>query len=130
MAFGIHFHSSGNFSKAKRYFTALLGAASPIALLNSYGRKGVAALSAATPYDTGRTAASWSYEITVGDGIYRIDFTNDNLGEGWFPIALMLDIGHGTKGGTWVEGRNYIDPAIQPVFDSMADDLWREVRDL
>lgn len=98
----------------------------PRKILDRYGRAGVAALSAATPTDTGLTASSWSYEITVSKGSYEIRFNNSNIQNG-VPIAIILQYGHGTGTGGWVEGRDYINPAIQPIFDQIADEAWREV---
>ena len=94
--------------------------------LHEFGRKGVLALSQATPVDTGLTAASWRYEITQSDSGVEISFHNDNINKG-VNIALILQYGHGTGTGGWVEGRDYINPAIQPIFDEMADALWKEV---
>ena len=98
----------------------------PYKVLDRYGKAGVAALSAATPTDTGLTAASWFYEIAVSKGSYEIRFNNSNIQNG-VPIAIILQYGHGTGTGGWVEGRDYINPAIQPIFDKIADEAWREV---
>ena len=121
--------NKGDYSKLDKYFHDLLNAAR-LNILNEYGSKGVAALSAATPVDTGKTADSWYYEITNNGGVYSIVFHNSNISKDWFPVAIMLDVGHGTGTGGWVAGRNYIDPAIQPIFDKMADSVWEEVRNL
>lgn len=95
-------------------------------VLNRFGEMGVEALSRATPVDTGTTASMWRYLIEENkDGIV-ISFHNDNINNG-VNIALILQYGHGTGTGGWVEGRDYINPAIQPVFDEMADALWKEV---
>lgn len=95
-------------------------------MLDKYGEMGVAALSSATPEDTGETAASWSYKITRGFGTLTISFHNSNIQNG-FPVAVFLQYGHGTGTGGWVEGRDYINPAIQPIFDQILNDVWREV---
>lgn len=95
-------------------------------ILEKYGRMGVDALSRATPVDTGLTAASWSYEISESNGVYSIYWTNSNVSNG-VPIALILQLGHGTRNGGYVKGRDYINPALQPIFDQMADEAWREV---
>lgn len=121
--------NKGDYSKLDKYFRDLLNAAR-MNVLNKYGSEGVAALSAATPVDTGKTADSWYYEITNSGGVYSIVFHNSNISKDWFPVAIMLDVGHGTGTGGWVAGRNYIDPAIQPIFDKMADAVWEEVRNL
>lgn len=95
-------------------------------LLDKYGRDGVAALSSATPVDSGNTANSWYYEIENKKGQVRINFLNSNINQG-VPIAIMLQYGHGTGTGGWVQGRDYINPAIQPVFDRILQDIWKEV---
>lgn len=97
------------------------------AIFDKYGKEGVAALSAATPVDTGKTASSWSYEVVVSDGKVSIYWTNSNIYRG-IPIALIIQTGHATRGGTYVQGRDYINPAIRPIFDRMAEDVWKEVR--
>ena len=97
--------------------------------LDKYGREGVAALASATPVDSGLTASSWYYEITNGNGSATITFLNSNVNKG-VPIAIILQYGHGTGTGGWVEGRDYINPAIQPIFDRIANDAWREVTKL
>ena len=94
--------------------------------LKKYGQEGVAALAAATPVDSGLTASSWGYEITMANGSYSINWTNSNVVNG-VPIAIIIQLGHGTRNGGWVEGRDYINPAIQPVFDKIANEIWREV---
>lgn len=94
--------------------------------LDKYGREGVAALAAATPVDSGKTASSWSYEIVHKEGTVSINFTNSNIQNG-VPIAVILQYGHGTNNGGWVQGRDYINPAIQPVFDKIANNAWKEV---
>lgn len=95
-------------------------------LLDKYGRDGVAALSSATPVDSGNTANSWYYEIENKKGQVRINFLNSNINQG-VPIAIILQYGHGTGTGGWVQGRDYINPAIQPVFDRILQDIWKEV---
>ena len=94
--------------------------------LDKYGQAGVNALQAATPVDTGLTASSWYYEITNNDGVVRITFNNSNIQNG-VPIAIILQYGHATRNGGWVEGRDYINPAIQPIFDKITETAWREV---
>lgn len=97
--------------------------------LNKYGEEGVAALSAATPVDTGKTAASWSYEIAHTKTAVTIIWKNSNVVDG-VPIALILQYGHGTRNGGYVQGRDYINPAIQPIFDKILDSAWKEVKKL
>ena len=121
----ISFRQKGDFSK----LTSFLERAKEyvkIGDLDKYGREGVAALSSATPVDSGKTAGSWSYEITNKNGSVTISFNNSNIQNG-VPIAIILQYGHGTKNGGWVQGRDYINPAIQPVFDEIVDKAWREV---
>ena len=121
----ISFRQKGDFSKLTRF---LEKAKEVVKLgdLDKYGREGVAALSSATPIDSGETANSWFYEIKHGNGSATITFLNSNINEG-VPIAIILQYGHGTGTGGWVEGRDYINPAIQPVFDKIADEAWKEV---
>ena len=94
--------------------------------LDKYGREGVKALESATPVDTGLTARSWYYEIKKTNGSVSISFYNSNIQNG-IPIAIILQYGHGTGTGGWVEGRDYINPAIQPIFDKIAEKAWKEV---
>lgn len=94
--------------------------------LDKYGRKGVTALASATPVNTGLTANSWYYEIKKTNGMVSISFKNSNIQNG-VPIAIILQYGHGTRNGGWVEGRDYINPAIQPIFDEIATNAWQEV---
>lgn len=115
----------GDFSKLDRYFERIKEAAK-LGVLDKYGREGVAALASATPVDSGLTASSWYYEIERSNGRVSITFNNSNVNNG-VPIAIILQLGHGTGTGGWVQGRDYINPAIQPVFDRIADDAWKEV---
>lgn len=96
-------------------------------VLDMYGQIGVEALAEATPKDSGKTAQSWYYNIVeTRDGV-SIQWLNSNLGDGWCPIAVILQYGHATGTGGWVEGRDYINPAIQPIFDDIANQIWRGV---
>ena len=124
----ISFRQKGDFSKLTRY---LEKAKEVVKLgdLDKYGREGVAALSSATPVDTGKTASSWYYEIKHENGSASITFNNGNIQNG-VPIAIILQYGHGTRNGGWVQGRDYINPAIQPLFDKIAENAWREVTKL
>lgn len=124
----IRFRHKGDFSKFTRY---LEKAKEVIRLgdLDKYGKEGVAALASATPIDSGLTANSWGYEITNENGRIAIDFFNTNINNG-VPIAIILQYGHGTRTGGWVEGRDYINPAIQPIFDKIVNEAWREVTKL
>lgn len=124
----IRFRQKGDFSKATKYLEKAKKAAG-MKDLSKYGKAGVAALSSATPVDSGLTASSWYYEIKNQNGRISIDFCNSNINDG-VPIAVILQFGHGTGTGGWVQGRDYINPAIQPIFDKIADEAWREVTEL
>ena len=95
-------------------------------VLERYGKQGVAALASATPVDSGLTANSWGYEVHVSKNSYSIVWTNSNIVNG-VPIAILLQYGHATKNGGYVQGRDYINPAIRPIFDRIAEELWKEV---
>ena len=124
----ITFRHKGDFSKLTRFLERATEAVH-LGVLDKYGREGVAALASATPVDSGLTASSWYYEISNANGTARLDFYNSNINDG-VPIAIILQYGHGTGTGGWVEGRDYINPAIQPIFDEIANDAWREVTKL
>lgn len=124
----ITFRQKGDFSKTMRYFEKLKEV-SRLGVLDKYGRKGVSALSSATPVESGTTAASWYYKIEHSNGSAIIQFCNSNVNKG-VPIAIILQYGHGTGTGGWVQGRDYINPAIQPLFDEMAEEVWKEVTKL
>lgn len=124
----IRFSHKGDFSKAAKYLNTLKEA-TRLRILNRYGKKGVAALASATPVDTGLTADSWYYKIENVNGSTAINFYNSNRQNGVL-VAILLQYGHGTKNGGWVQGQDYINPAIQPLFDEMANDVWREVTKL
>lgn len=117
-----------SFSKLTRYLEGLKETVK-LGDLDRYGREGVAALASATPVDSGLTASSWYYEIKRQNGSATITFKNSNVNKG-VPIAIILQYGHGTRNGGWVQGRDYINPAIQPIFDKLAEDAWREVTKL
>ena len=95
-------------------------------VLSRYGEVGVQALAEATPKDSGVTASSWSYEVKMKDGNPGIFWSNGNVNNG-VNIAIILQYGHGTGTGGWVEGVDYINPALRPIFDKLIDDVWREV---
>ncbi len=124
----ISFKQKGDFSKLTRFLERAKEAVH-LGDLDRYGREGVAALSSATPIDSGLTASSWYYEIENKKGSVTISFHNSNIQNG-IPIAIILQYGHGTGTGGWVQGRDYINPAIQPIFDKIANDAWREVTKL
>lgn len=117
----------GDFSKLTRYLVNLKGTKTKIRdILSRYGERGVNALAKTTPVDTGLTSQSWYYEIEEKNGRYSITFYNSNIQKG-IPIAIILQYGHGTGTGGWVQGRDYINPALQPLFDELADAAWKEV---
>lgn len=124
----ITFRQKGDFSKLTRYLEKVKSVVK-LSDLDKYGKEGVAALASATPVDTGLTASSWSYEIKQNNGTVSISFKNSNIQNG-VPIAIILQYGHGTRNGGWVQGRDYINPAIQPIFDKIANDAWKEVTKL
>jgi hypothetical protein len=124
----ISFRQKGDFSKLTRFLEKAKEAVR-LGDLDKYGREGVAALASATPVDSGQTSNSWYYEIVNRKGSATITFYNSNIQNG-VPIAILLQYGHGTRNGGWVQGRDYINPAIQPVFDKIADSAWKEVTKL
>ena len=121
----ITFTQKGDFSKLDSYLNNLKGLFGR-SDLDEYGRMGVEALSSATPYDSGNTAGSWYYKIERNGNQVSLEFCNSNINKG-VQIAIILQYGHGTGTGGWIEGRDYINPAIQPVFDEIANELWKEV---
>ena len=121
----ITFRHKGDFSKTKRYLEKVKGTVH-LSSFDKYGREGVAALASATPVDSGVTATSWYYTIENKKGSVSINFHNSNIQNG-VPIAIIIQYGHGTGTGGWVEGLDYINPSIQPIFDKIADSVWREV---
>lgn len=124
----ISFRHKGDFSKLTGFLERAKNVVH-LGILDKYGREGVAALASATPVDSGQTASSWYYEIVRTPQGASLNFHNSNINEG-VPIAIILQFGHGTGTGGWVEGRDYINPAIQPIFDKLAEDAWREVTKL
>lgn len=121
----ISFTHHGDFKATKKFMKNAMDA-NWRRTLERYGQKGVDALSSATPLDSGETAASWGYEIEKGHNRAAIYWTNSNENNG-VNIAVILQYGHGTRTGGWVEGRDYINPAIRPIFDEIADAVWKEV---
>ena len=121
----IEFTQKGDFNNLEKLLNKILGK-KYLNILAKYGQMGVAVLSAATPVDSGQTATSWNYEIIQNGGETKLVFTNSNINKG-VNIAVILQYGHGTGTGGYVQGRDYINPAVQPVFDKLAEELWREV---
>lgn len=124
----IGFRQKGDFSKTVKYLQKLKNA-NIIRILERYGQEGVAALASATPVDTGLTANSWYYKVETKSDSATLLFCNSNINKG-VPIAIILQYGHGTGTGGWVQGRDYINPAIQPIFDKIAETAWEEVTKL
>ena len=122
----ITFRQKGDFSKLTGYLEKAKKAVH-LSALDKYGQAGVAALASATPVDSGKTANSWYYKIENKSGSATISWHNSNIQNG-VPIAIIIQYGHGTGTGGWVEGRDYINPAIRPIFDQIANDVWREVK--
>lgn len=122
----ITFRQKGDFSNLNNFFEKCKGIVHK-SNLDKYGQAGVAALKSATPRDTGETASSWYYEIVRGKDSATIEFKNSKLTNSGTPVAILIQYGHGTGNGGYVEGIDYINPALKPIFQNMADDLWREV---
>ena len=116
----------GSFKNAERFFDNSKDLSRRLrTAFERYGAQGVEALQSATPKDSGLTAGSWSY--TIEDWV--IGFSNSNIQEG-YSVALLIQYGHATKGGGYVEGIDFINPALRPVFDQIAEECWKEVRNL
>ena len=123
----IRFKTHGDWGKTEDFLTRSKDLKNIRQILEQYGREGVAALSSATPVDTGKTASSWTYEIVQNENTSSLIFTNSNETKTGIPIAILLQYGHGNGRGGYVQGRDYINPAVQPIFDKIADQAWREV---
>lgn len=121
----ISFRHKGNFGKTTD-FLKRAHKGIDVRELQKYGEEGVAALASATPVDTGITANSWYYKIEKRQGSIAIVFFNSNIQNG-VPIAVIIQYGHGTNNGGWVEGLDYINPSIRPIFKKMVNNVWREV---
>lgn len=122
----ISFSQKGDFKKLTKFLQRAKSKVS-LSTLDKYGREGVAALQSATPVDTGLTANSWYYKIEQTKTGVTIGFYNSNIQNGYVNIAIILQYGHATRNGGWVEGRDYINPAVQPIFDKIVDNAWKEV---
>lgn len=99
------------------------------AILHSYGAKGVDALSSVTPIDTGNSASKWYYTVKFTRSGFNLTWSNSNV-NGGIPVVILLQYGHATRGGSYVEGQDFINPAIRPIFDQIADSIWKEVKSL
>ena len=121
----ISFRHKGDFSITTKFLERIKKDVVSIDL-DKYGRAGIEALAAATPIDSGKTASSWEYEIIKNKNSIVIRYYNTNV-QNEVPIAVILQYGHATRNGGWVEGIDYINPAIQPIFDSIVKEAWGEV---
>lgn len=117
--------SKGNFDNTEKLLKRIKSR-DYLKVLDKFGQQGVTALSGATPTRSGKTASSWDYEILVSGGGVTLQWTNSNINNG-VSIAIILQYGHGTRNGGYVVGRDYINPAMRPLFDKMADEAWKAV---
>ena len=121
--------SKGSWKKTEKWLQRRFGYDKTLHILKKYAKEGVDALKNNTPVFTGVTAESWYYDIEIQkDGIYRIIWANKNVVNDYCNVALILQLGHATSSGTWVEGVDYINPALAPIFNDMADRVWQEIR--
>lgn len=124
----IKFNHRGDFKRTERFFKQA-AAADYMSVFVKYGQMGVGALAAATPVDTGETSGAWGFDVYAKNGSFSIVWTNSNLVNG-IPIAILIQYGHGTKNGGYVEGRDFINPATLLVFEKLANEVWEEVTKL
>lgn len=117
---------SGSFNNIER-FLETMKRGDIFKMLDHYGQMGQEMLAQATPVDSSLTASSWTYEVPKKTGVYEIVWRNTNVESG-IPVAILIQYGHATRNGGFVEGRDYINPAIQPLFDKIADDIWERVK--
>jgi len=123
----ITFKQKGDFKNTETFFTKSRNIGSTyMTMLSKYAEEGKAALASATPTDSGETASSWDYIITIKSGRAKITWTNSNDANG-IPVAVLIQYGHATRNGGYVQGRDYINPAIKPIFDKIANELWKGV---
>jgi hypothetical protein len=122
---GISISSTGSFDKTMRFLTTVSNM-DISGILHAAGQRGVAALASATPTDSGLAASSWGYEVSGGKGGATITWTNSDVESG-FPVAIMLQFGYGTGTGGYVAGRDYINLAMRPIFQEIADRVWKVV---
>lgn len=127
----INFVQRGNFNNFEKFLVRSLHITPLIRpILDKYGKRGVDALREATPKDTGKTSESWKYDIEQDEnGNYQIVWSNTNVVNDWANIAILLQYGHATRNGGFVKGQDYINPAIEKVFQGMADEAWKEVKE-
>lgn len=123
----IRLKSKGNYDKTEKFLKENKDVRKLVTIMEKYGREGISALSANTPVDSGETASSWTYEIVQNGQSISLVFNNSSTTKTGIPIAILLQYGHGNGRGGYVQGRDFINPAIQPVFDKLAEEAWREV---
>ena len=121
------YKTKGSFENTNKFFKKM-SQKNIFKSFDKYGEEGVAALTASTPVDTGKTASSWSYEIRKTNSSISIVWKNSNIVDG-VPIAVVLQYGHGTATGGYVQGVDYINPALQPIFERISKEIWKEVTD-
>lgn len=124
----LSFRHRGDFRKTEKFLKKAFGKDFR-KILEDYGKRGVQLLSDATPVETGETAISWGYEIVQNEGSISVQWHNYNINKG-VNIAIILQYGHGTRNGGWVEGIDYINPALRPIFKELAEKAWKEVIDV
>lgn len=123
----IKYASKGSWKKTRNWLSKVMRHNPYHSTLQKYGQRGVEALKNNTPVLTGATAESWFYDIEEEKkGVYKITWCNSNLEDEWFNIALYIQLGHATGSGAWIEGIDYINPALAPIFNSMAKQVWDE----
>lgn len=123
----ITFKQKGDLKKTWK-FLRFLSSKLYLRKVEHFAKKGVIALAQSTPIDSGITADSWDYEIIINDTETRISWTNSNIASNGTPVVVLIQYGHGLKNGGWVEGFDFVNPAIKPIFDEMADAIWKEVQ--
>lgn len=123
----IKFSQRGDFSKTINFLSRTRKNYRPI--LEKYAIQGVQILRSATPKDSGLTSDSWGYKIETNNRGATIVWTNSNIVDG-IPVAILIQYGHGTRSGSFVEGTDYINPAMKPLFDKISEELWKEVANL
>lgn len=121
----VYFTQKGDFNKVQKWLNSLLNK-DYLNVLSQYGQKGVNALRAATPVDSGLAASSWNYQISLERGYTTLAWTNDDI-EGGCSVVILIDRGHATKSGSWVPGLHFIDTALDPIIKELEDAVWREV---
>lgn len=124
---GLEINTSGSFDKTEK-FLAYLGKGQLYKNLDGFARRGVSALASATPVDSGATAEGWDYILEVGPGYASIWWVNTHIDATGSPVAILLQYGHGTGTGGYVQGRDYINPAIAPIMDDIANEVWKGVQ--